>query len=201
MRGDNELLLRIAFHQSPRDKWKEVAQIMSLSDGFRGKIISASASDPLATKTPLHRRIRNLSTQVRRLVEETGPHTRAATFAYRFRICPAKLKRRRPDRSRHPLDVDTRVTLHLPPARAWKSPPARSSTATTPPSLPATTPSPAPSPPSATSTSSIAGRREPRPRLRRLPPRRPNRPGPTPNPDPLRLPSRIHLRQTQPAKP
>ena len=50
MRGDNELLLRIAFHQSPRDKWKEVAQLMSLSDGFRGKILSVSASDPLATK-------------------------------------------------------------------------------------------------------------------------------------------------------
>ena len=50
MRGDNELLLRLAFHQSPREKWKDVAQLLSLSDGFRGKIISASASDPYATK-------------------------------------------------------------------------------------------------------------------------------------------------------
>ncbi len=52
MRGDNELLLRLAFHQSPRDKWKEVAQLMSLSDGFRGKIVSASASNPVDTRLP-----------------------------------------------------------------------------------------------------------------------------------------------------
>lgn len=52
MRGENELLLRSAFHQSPREKWKDVAQLLSLSDGFRGKVIAATASDPLATKTP-----------------------------------------------------------------------------------------------------------------------------------------------------
>ena len=50
MRGDNELLLRLAFHESPREKWKDVAQLLALSDGFRGNIISASASDPNATK-------------------------------------------------------------------------------------------------------------------------------------------------------
>jgi hypothetical protein len=50
MRGDNELLLRIAFHQSSREKWKEVAQLLSLSDGFRGQITDVSASDPMATR-------------------------------------------------------------------------------------------------------------------------------------------------------
>jgi hypothetical protein len=52
MRGDNELLLRIAFHESPREKWKNLAQLLSLSDGFRGQIDSVSASDPLTTETP-----------------------------------------------------------------------------------------------------------------------------------------------------
>jgi len=52
MRGDNELLLRVAFHQSPKEKWKEVAQLLALSDGFRGKITNVTASDPYATKTP-----------------------------------------------------------------------------------------------------------------------------------------------------
>ncbi len=52
MRGDNELLLRLAFHQAPREKWSEVAQLLSLSDGFRGKITSVSASDPFATHDP-----------------------------------------------------------------------------------------------------------------------------------------------------
>lgn len=52
MRGDNELLLRLAFHQAPKEKWKDVAQLLALSDGFRGKVASANASDPYDTKDP-----------------------------------------------------------------------------------------------------------------------------------------------------
>jgi hypothetical protein len=52
MRGENELLLRMAFHQSPREQWNDVAQLLSLSDGFRGKVASVRASEPYATKEP-----------------------------------------------------------------------------------------------------------------------------------------------------
>jgi Domain of Unknown Function with PDB structure (DUF3857) len=54
MRGDNELLLRVAFHQTPKQKWKDVAQLLALSDGFRGHVISVEASDPYDTKEPFH---------------------------------------------------------------------------------------------------------------------------------------------------
>jgi hypothetical protein len=52
IRGENELLLRTAFHQAPRDKWDGVAQLLALSDGFRGKVGKASASDPYETHSP-----------------------------------------------------------------------------------------------------------------------------------------------------
>lgn len=52
LRGDNELLLRVAFHKTPKEKWKDVAQMLALSDGFRGEIINVTASDPYATKEP-----------------------------------------------------------------------------------------------------------------------------------------------------
>ena len=52
MRGDNELLLRVAFHQTPKERWKEVAGLLALSDGFRGAITNVTASDPMATKEP-----------------------------------------------------------------------------------------------------------------------------------------------------
>jgi Domain of Unknown Function with PDB structure (DUF3857) len=52
LRGDNELLLRVAFHQSPKDKWKNLAQLLSISDGFRGQVTTVTASDPYATKQP-----------------------------------------------------------------------------------------------------------------------------------------------------
>ncbi len=52
MRGDNELLLRVAFHQAPKEKWNEVAQLLALSDGFRGKVSNVIASDPYETHSP-----------------------------------------------------------------------------------------------------------------------------------------------------
>jgi len=52
MQGDNELLLRVAFHQTPKERWKEVAGLLALSDGFRGTITNVTASDPMATKDP-----------------------------------------------------------------------------------------------------------------------------------------------------
>jgi uncharacterized protein DUF3857 len=52
MRGDNELLLRVAFHQSAEEKRTEVAQLLALSDGFRGKISNVTTSDPYETHHP-----------------------------------------------------------------------------------------------------------------------------------------------------
>jgi len=52
LRGDNELLLRVAFHKTPKDKWKDVAQLLAISDGFRGEITNVTASDPYETKAP-----------------------------------------------------------------------------------------------------------------------------------------------------
>jgi hypothetical protein len=52
MRGENELLLRVAFHKTPKENWKTVAQLLALSDGFRGQITNVTASDPYATHDP-----------------------------------------------------------------------------------------------------------------------------------------------------
>jgi len=51
-RGENELVLRLAFHQTPKERWKEVAGLLAVSDGFRGVIMNVTASDPMATKEP-----------------------------------------------------------------------------------------------------------------------------------------------------
>ena len=52
LRGENELLLRVAFHQAPKEKWKDVATLLAISDGFRGMVTNAEASDPLSTDDP-----------------------------------------------------------------------------------------------------------------------------------------------------
>lgn len=52
LRGENELLLRVAFHQAPKDRWKDIATMLAISDGFRGQVTGAEASDALATEEP-----------------------------------------------------------------------------------------------------------------------------------------------------
>jgi hypothetical protein len=52
LRGDNELLLRVAFHQTAKDKWKDLANLLAISDGFRGQVSSVNVSDPYATREP-----------------------------------------------------------------------------------------------------------------------------------------------------
>src|SRR5262249_30336286 len=117
MRGENELLLRVAFHQSPREKWKEVAQLMSLSDGFRGKILSASASDPYDTRHPF-------------LVDYEISQPKFVDCATSASSDPPKMPQVRmpefpaktngastsaPIDLGTPLKVDARLTLHVPP--------------------------------------------------------------------------------------
>jgi len=52
MRGENELLLRVAFHQSLRKMEGPSPNFSPISDGFRGKVTSVTASDPSATREP-----------------------------------------------------------------------------------------------------------------------------------------------------
>jgi hypothetical protein len=124
MRGDNELLLRVAFHQAPKEKWKEVAQLLALSDGFRGTVTSVTASDPYATKEPFT--IEYDITQPKfvdwarnpvripallPLVALPDPPVRATDGAGSSAIELGT-----------PLDVQTRVTLHVPPDTGVSAP-------------------------------------------------------------------------------
>jgi len=52
LRGDNELLLRLAFRRTPQTQWKQLAQLLAFSDGFRGEVSEVKASDPAATREP-----------------------------------------------------------------------------------------------------------------------------------------------------
>jgi len=124
MRGDNELVLRLAFHHSPREKWKELAQLLSLTDGFRGQVTSVKASDPYATKEPF-------------TVEYELTQTGFVDWSKRTVRIPALLPQLGlpdpPARSTSgaanaaielgtPLEVETRVVLHLPPGTKVSTP-------------------------------------------------------------------------------
>jgi hypothetical protein len=116
MRGDNELLLRVAFHQAPRERWNEVAQLLALSDGFRGKIVSATASDPYATKEPF---TVEYEIEQPRFLDWSKKSLRIPALLPLLGLPdlpppPAPGAAPSPIELGTPLDVETTATLHLP---------------------------------------------------------------------------------------
>lgn len=117
LRGDNELLLRVAFHQSPKDKWKDLAQLLSLSDGFRGQVTSVSASDPYATREPFT--VDYEITQPK-FVDWSKKPVRIPALLPQLGLPdppakPAPGSATAPVELGTPLEVETKMTLRLPP--------------------------------------------------------------------------------------
>jgi tetratricopeptide (TPR) repeat protein/transglutaminase-like putative cysteine protease len=52
LRGDTELLLRLAFRRTPQTQWKQLGQIIANGDGLRGDVDDVKPSDPSATRQP-----------------------------------------------------------------------------------------------------------------------------------------------------
>jgi hypothetical protein len=124
MRGDNELVLRVAFHQSPKEKWKELAQLLSITDGFRGQVTSVNASDPYATKEPFSVEYdieqpkfvdwSKKTVRIPALLPQLGLPDPAAKSATGSATTPIELGT--------PLEVETQMTLHLPAGTAAQTP-------------------------------------------------------------------------------
>lgn len=116
LRGDNELLLRMAFHQTPREKWSGLAQLLSISDGFRGKIIKVSASDPMAAHEPF---TVDYEISTPKFVDWTKKPVRIPALLPQLGLPdpPAKSESgtaTAPIDLGTPLEVDTKATVHLP---------------------------------------------------------------------------------------
>jgi hypothetical protein len=116
MRGDNELVLRLAFHQSLKEKWKELAQLLSLTDGFRGQVTSVNASDPYVTKEPF---TLEYELDQPKFVDWSKKTVRIPALLPQLGLPdppprPASGSTPAPIELGTPLEVETRMTLQLP---------------------------------------------------------------------------------------
>jgi len=124
MRGDNELLLRVAFHQSPKEKWKELAQLLSISDGFRGQVTSVTASDPYATR---ERFTVDYEITQPKFVDWSKKPVRIPALLPQLGLPdppakPTKGAAASPIELGTPLEVETHMTLQLPPGTTATAP-------------------------------------------------------------------------------
>jgi len=124
-RGENELLLRVAFHQTPKERWKEVAGLLALSDGFRGQITSVTASDPMATKDPFT--VEYEITQAK-FVDWSKKPVRIPALLPQIALPDAPGKAAGKIELGTPLDVQTNLTLKLPEGTTVQTPAATSVT-------------------------------------------------------------------------
>jgi hypothetical protein len=116
LRGDNELLLRVAFHQTAKEKWRDLAQLLSISDGFRGKVANVNASDPGDTRKPFTVDYEiampkfvdwsKKPVRIPALLPQVGLPDAPAKFDSSAAATPIDLGT--------PLNVETRATLQLP---------------------------------------------------------------------------------------
>jgi hypothetical protein len=124
LRGDNELLLRIAFHQTPKERWKEVAQLLAFADGFRGKITNVQASDPYATKEPF-----SVEYEISqpKFVDWSKKPVRVPALLPQIGLPdvpakPAAGKEMPPIELGTPLEVEAHAVLHLPSGTTARAP-------------------------------------------------------------------------------
>jgi hypothetical protein len=123
LRGDNELLLREAFHQSPKERWNEVAGLLALSDGFRGHIESVRASDPMETEKPFE--VEYEITQPK-FVDWAKKPVRIPALLPQIALPDGPGKTGGKIELGTPLDVETQMTLKLPEGATVGTPPGTS---------------------------------------------------------------------------
>jgi hypothetical protein len=124
LRGDNELLLRVAFHQTANEKWRDLAQLLSISDGFRGQVTNVNASDPSNTRQPFSVDYEIVTpkfvdwskkpVRIPALLPQLGLPDASTTVVTGAAASPIDLGT--------PLDVTTRATLQLPPGTTAHTP-------------------------------------------------------------------------------
>jgi len=52
VRGDTELVLRLAFRRTPQPQWKQLGQTVLTLDGIQGEVTSVKPSEPTSTEKP-----------------------------------------------------------------------------------------------------------------------------------------------------
>jgi hypothetical protein len=122
-RSENELVLRVAFHQTPKERWKEVAGLLALSDGFRGAITNVTTSDPMATKEPFT--VEYEITQAK-FVDWSKKPVRIPALLPQIALPDLPGKMAVKIELGTPLDVQTSLTLKLPEGTTVQTPAATS---------------------------------------------------------------------------
>ena len=114
----------MAFHQTPKEKWKDVASLLAISDGFRGQVTNVKASNPMATKEPF---TVEYELSQPKFVDWSKKPVRIPALLPQIGLPEPPTKLTEDGKPSNielgtPLNVETQLTLHLPPGTKVQTP-------------------------------------------------------------------------------
>ncbi len=112
IRGDNEFVLRLAFHRTPAAQWKDLGQTLLTLDGLHGEVTLATSSDPLDTREPFQVDLEYAQSD---FLSWSSKKAQVALPLLAIGMPDAPKNSQQPITLGSPLDVNTRLTLALPP--------------------------------------------------------------------------------------
>jgi tetratricopeptide (TPR) repeat protein len=125
MRGDTELVLRLAFHRTPEAQWHDLAQTILSLDGIHGEVTGVKPGDPTASREPFELQI---DFQQANFLDWAARRAAAPLPLLAIGLPDPPADAAKPIEIGSPLHVDVELTLAL-PANFTAQPPVGSSVA------------------------------------------------------------------------
>lgn len=119
LRGDEELVLRMAFRRTPEPQWKQLGQTILSLDGIRGEVTSVKPDDPTATQDPF---AIDLDFTQSNYLDWSSKKVRASLPLVVIGLPDAGEDSTAPIKLGSPLQVSVRLKLELPEALVAQPP-------------------------------------------------------------------------------
>jgi tetratricopeptide (TPR) repeat protein len=121
LRGDAELVLRVAFRRTPKNQWKQLAQLVAYGDGLRGEVSEVNVSELTATDKPLEIEYRISQPNFLNWTSRSAP-LHLPLPAVGLPRAEAEPEETEPIELGTPLDVTTKLRLSIPAKYAARAP-------------------------------------------------------------------------------
>jgi len=123
VRGDNELVLRLAFRRTPQTKWNELGQTILTLDQIHGQVTAVKPSDPTATQNPFQLEI---DFEQPNYIDWSSKEAKAALPLLSVSMPDPPDGNDKPIELGSPLNIVLRLKLSLPPTFTAQAPVASS---------------------------------------------------------------------------
>lgn len=123
VRGDNELVLRLAFRRTPQTKWNELGQTILTLDQIHGQVTAVKPSDPTATLNPFQLEI---DFEQPNYIDWSSKEAKAALPLLSVSMPDPPDDNEKPIELGSPLKITLKLKLQLPPTFTAQAPVASS---------------------------------------------------------------------------